>query len=77
LRRTALSRSKIDRSGAILSDFLREYDEQSLEMEMVFDEYRKLHLEPLTKFTLEVQAWLQAFSAVTPDAHPAETRVLC
>lgn len=55
------SKSKIDKAGRILSDVSREYDEISLESEQVFDDYRKLHLEPLTRLTLEIQSWLQSF----------------
>ncbi len=53
------SKTKIDKAGRYLSDASREYDEEMLELEDVFDEYRKEHLEPLTKLTLELQGWLQ------------------
>lgn len=56
-----VSRSKIDKAGAILSDQSRDYDELALELDYVFEDYRKEHLEPLTRLTLELQAWLQSF----------------
>lgn len=56
-----LSKSKIDRSGEILSSTKREYDEISLELDYVFEDYRKNHLEPLTRLTLILQEWLQTY----------------
>lgn len=56
------SKSKIDKAGQILSDQGREYDELALELEEVFEDYRKNHLEPLTRLTLEIQDWLQSFN---------------
>lgn len=58
---SALSRSKIDKAGRLLSDLKRIYDEATLEAEYVFDDYRKRHLEPLTRLTLEVQTWLRSY----------------
>lgn len=55
------SKTQIDKAGRILSDASREYDETSLEMDYIFDEYRKNHLEPLTKLTLTLQQWLQTY----------------
>ncbi|WP_186424348.1 RelA/SpoT domain-containing protein [Pannonibacter sp. I15F10I1] len=55
-----ISKSKIDKAGRFLGSFCGEYDEFALENELIFDEYRKLHLDPLTNFTLMVQYWLQA-----------------
>ncbi len=57
----SISKSKVDRAGQILSDTEREYDEASLDAEYILDEYRKAHLEPLTRITLELQTWLQSF----------------
>lgn len=56
-----ISKSKIDRAGVILSDTSRKYDEVSLEMDYIFEEYRKSHLEPLTRLTLELQGWMRSF----------------
>ncbi|MEQ9210464.1 MAG: RelA/SpoT domain-containing protein [Pseudomonadales bacterium] len=53
------SKSQIDKAGRYLSDARREYDEEVLALELIFDEYRKSHLEPLTRLTLELQGWLQ------------------
>lgn len=57
------SKSKIDKAGRYLSDRKREYDEEMLELEMVFDGYRKEHLEPLTRLTLELQSWLHSHNS--------------
>jgi ppGpp synthetase/RelA/SpoT-type nucleotidyltranferase len=35
--------------------------EEEIEMEDIFDEYRKAHLEPLTHCTLELQSWLSEY----------------
>ncbi|WP_149142391.1 RelA/SpoT domain-containing protein [Gemmobacter caeruleus] len=56
------SKSKLDRAGRYLSDSSKDYDEEMLELEMLFDEYRKEHLEPLTRLTLELQQWLHSHS---------------
>lgn len=55
------SKSKIDKAGRVLSDKLREYDEIALELDYVFEDFRKDHLEPLTKLTLRLQEWLQTY----------------
>jgi ppGpp synthetase/RelA/SpoT-type nucleotidyltranferase len=55
------SRSQIDKAGFVLSDIDREYDETALELDYVFEDYRKQHLEPLTRLTLELQSWLQSY----------------
>lgn len=56
-----ISKSQVDKAGRILSDPLRPYDEIALELDYAFEEYRKEHLEPLTKLTLDLQAWLQTY----------------
>lgn len=56
-----ISKSKIDKAGIILSDTKRDYDELSLELDYIFEEYRKDHLNPLTSLTLEMQKWLQVY----------------
>lgn len=53
------SKTKIDKSGRLLSDPNADYDETMLELDLIFDEYRKSHLDPLTRLTLELQSWLQ------------------
>lgn len=53
-----LSKSKIDKSGqALAKDNCSSIDEL-IELEAIFDEYRKAHLQPLTECTLELQRWL-------------------
>jgi ppGpp synthetase/RelA/SpoT-type nucleotidyltranferase len=54
----ALTKSKIDRSGAALCKGTFRDVEDMIELESVFDEYRKSHLEPLSETTLELQTWL-------------------
>ena len=39
-----VSKSKIDKAGLILGDQGRAYDETTLEMEYLFEDYRKRHL---------------------------------
>lgn len=56
-----ISKSRIDRAGTILSDPNREYDELALELDYIFEDYRKQHLRPLTQTTLKLQEWLQSF----------------
>jgi ppGpp synthetase/RelA/SpoT-type nucleotidyltranferase len=58
------SKSKIDRSGTLLSLVQngRDYDESALDADYIFDEYRRNHLEPLTNLTLKLQEWLQSYS---------------
>ena len=53
-----LTKSKIDRAGVALAKESFRDAEEMLELESVFDEYRKAHLEPLSETTLELQAWL-------------------
>ncbi len=55
------SKTKIDKSGKILSDQTRDYDEIALELDYVFEDYRKSHLDPLTRLTLLLQEWLQTY----------------
>lgn len=57
----ALTKSKIDRAGiALAKDSFRNVEEM-VELEDVFDEYRKSHLEPLSETTLELQKWLNEY----------------
>ena len=57
----ALTKSKIDRSGAALAKETFRDVEDWIELENAFDEYRKSHLEPLSETTLELQAWLNEY----------------
>ena len=53
-----VSKSKIDKAGKVLSDQDREYDEVSLELDYVFEDYRKEHLQPLSELTTVLQEFL-------------------
>jgi (p)ppGpp synthase/HD superfamily hydrolase len=56
------SKTKIDKAGYMLSNNAEwQSDEQYLESEYIFDEYRKNHLIPLTEVTLKLQEWLTMF----------------
>ena len=56
-----LTKSKIDKSGiAFAKQKFRDADEM-IELEDVFNEYRKSHLGPLSKTTLELQKWLNEY----------------
>ncbi|WP_257389216.1 RelA/SpoT domain-containing protein [Tahibacter caeni] len=57
----ALTKNKIDRAGAALAKEGFRNVEDMIELEDAFDEYRKSHLEPLSKTTLELQAWLNEY----------------
>jgi ppGpp synthetase/RelA/SpoT-type nucleotidyltranferase len=57
-----LSRAKIDKAGEQLAKGTWKTDDQYLENELIFDEYRKLHIEPLTEITIKLQSWLMDFN---------------
>jgi len=40
-----ISKAKLDKAGRNLSDPKREYDDEMLAFEIMFDDYRKAHLE--------------------------------
>lgn len=52
------SKSRIDKAGYTLARPINELTEEILELEDVLDDYRKSHLQPLTKMMAEVQNWL-------------------
>lgn len=54
----ALSKTKIDRAGNAIAREQYRSDEEYIELEELFDEYRKSHLQPLSETTLELQGWL-------------------
>lgn len=54
----AVSKTKIDKSGQILSQAISASEDIYIEYEDYFDQYRKEHLLPLTETTLEIQKWL-------------------
>jgi ppGpp synthetase/RelA/SpoT-type nucleotidyltranferase len=53
-----LSKSRIDKAGRALAFPPDELTYEHLELEEVFDEYRTLHLPPLTLLTSTIQNWL-------------------
>lgn len=55
-----LSRTMIDRAGKALSTDSEEDVDKYIMYVDTFDEYRKLHLEPLSKTTVELQLWLNS-----------------
>jgi ppGpp synthetase/RelA/SpoT-type nucleotidyltranferase len=52
------SKTKIDKSGNALAKGKYKTEEEYIEYEYIFDDYRKDHLKPLTETTLELQKWL-------------------
>ena len=57
-----LTPSKIDKAGERLSKNTWKTDEQYLESELILDEFRKMHIEPLTEITIKLQSWLMEFN---------------
>lgn len=57
-----ISKTRIDKSGLALSKNIYKDEIDFIELEDVFDEYRKGHLLPLTETTLELQDWLSTYS---------------
>jgi ppGpp synthetase/RelA/SpoT-type nucleotidyltranferase len=57
-----ISKSKIDKSGLALSKNIYKDEIEFIELEEIFDEYRKAHLLPITETTLELQEWLSNYS---------------
>jgi len=57
-----ISKTKIDKSGNALSKGTFKDEINFIELEEVFDEFRKGHLLPLTETTLELQIWLSNYS---------------
>jgi ppGpp synthetase/RelA/SpoT-type nucleotidyltranferase len=55
-----ISRSKLDRAGRLLAAD-GELTEELIELEDAFDAYRAAHLDPLSRTTLELQAWLHDY----------------
>lgn len=49
------SKSRVDKSGKVLSAPLDDLTEEYLELEETFDQYRQSHLEPLTSLTATIQ----------------------
>lgn len=55
------SNRQIDQAGKALSLKSFESDDHELNCEIIFDDYRKSHLEPLTNTTMQLQLWLSQF----------------
>ena len=55
-----ISKSAIDRAGAILAKESFLTDEEWLRSEEIFDDFRQTHLQPLTATTIEIQNWLKS-----------------
>lgn len=53
-----LSKSRIDKAGRLLAFPAIDPTYEHLELEDVFDEYRTIHLQPLTLLTSTIQNWL-------------------
>lgn len=59
----SLSKTRIDRAGNAIARGTYRSDDEYIELEDVFDEYRKSHLQPLSETTLEVQGWLGGYGS--------------
>ena len=57
------SKSKVDKAGQALAKGNARTEEELIELESVFNDYRKSHLQPLTELTLELQRWLTEYGA--------------
>lgn len=56
-----LSKTKIDKSGLSLAKRQYKDEVEFIQMEEVFDEYRKSHLKPLSETTLDIQRMLSSY----------------
>lgn len=57
-----VSKRKIDKAGKILSSQKWNSDEEYIQMDDIFNEYRIKHLKPLSEVTMKLQEWLSSFS---------------
>jgi ppGpp synthetase/RelA/SpoT-type nucleotidyltranferase len=55
------SRTKIDKAGDRLAKGTSKNADEYLDSEIIFDEYRKIFIEPLTEITLKLHSWLIEF----------------
>lgn len=55
------SNRQIDIAGKSLSIKNFKSEEHEIESEIIFDDYRKSHLEPLTNSTIQLQHWLSSY----------------
>lgn len=57
------SKNKIDRAGKILAS--GQYsDEEYIEADDIFNEYREAHLQPLIDVTSKIQSWMEELSII-------------
>lgn len=56
--KTMTSKAKIDKAGVAFAKDSFKSVEELVELEDVFNEFRKAHLQPLSETTLEIQRWL-------------------
>ena len=57
------SKTRLDRAGQVLAGRLAADEYERLELEDLFDEYRKAHLTPLSEMTIELQEWLAKYGS--------------
>ncbi len=55
------SKTKIDKAGRALSRGAFKSEDEEIEAEIIFDDYRRAHLQPLTDTTYIIQNWLSQF----------------
>ena len=56
-----LTKGQIDKAGeSFAKDYFKDKDD-FLSKEMIFDEYRRIHLEPMTEVMLKLQNWLSDY----------------
>ncbi|BBO79632.1 hypothetical protein DSCO28_01980 [Desulfosarcina ovata subsp. sediminis] len=55
------SKTKIDNAGRALSKGVFKSEDHEIEAEIIFDDYRRAHLQPLTDATYLIQDWLAQF----------------
>lgn len=64
-----MSKTRIDKSGFALARNKFKDEIEFIEFEEVFDDYRKRHLGPLSKTTIEIQKMLSDYGAQYYIAH--------
>lgn len=55
------SKTQIDNAGKALATKTFKSDDFEIDSEIIFDDYRKSHLQPLTDTTMQIQSWLEGF----------------
>lgn len=68
-----VSKAKIDKAGKLLAS--EQYsDEEYIEADDIFNEYRESHLKPLTDITAKIQSWMDEFPSVYYMAYRLKRR---